>query len=237
MTSKSWAKRSSATTGWSSPSTSTIDGVGGELDLDVVGGDQCRGDLVAGAAGAAHVDDDAQRVARGHAGGADHVVAEHADAGDGVDGGDGQARGVQRALEQRLAVDGELAAGGVERAQQQRARAGRAHEAHGARQPFGVDAAVARDVQHRASGSASRRSCGSRSAWRRRRGPARWAARRDGSRSAGPRPGRRRARRRPRARPRPARPRRRRCRSRWARPRRRSSRRGRARAWRAARRA
>jgi hypothetical protein len=52
-------------------------------------------------------------------------------------------------VQQRLAVDGELAARGVEAGQQQRARRRRAHEPHGAGEAVGVQARVAPDVEHR----------------------------------------------------------------------------------------
>ena len=62
VSAKSWAKRSSGSTGWPRPEDEHERGVGGQLDVDVVGGAQFRGELVAGHARAAHVDDDPQRV-------------------------------------------------------------------------------------------------------------------------------------------------------------------------------
>ena len=60
--------------------------------------------------------------------------------------------GAQRAGEQRLAVHGHLAAGGVQRAHQQRGLRGRADEPDDAADRVDVDAAGRADVQHRRLG-------------------------------------------------------------------------------------
>ena len=85
--------------------------VGGQLDVDVVGGAQRRGDLVAGAAGAADVDHDPQRIPARDPGAADQLLADDRAARDRLDRLARPRRGGDRAVEQRLAVDGELAPG------------------------------------------------------------------------------------------------------------------------------
>ncbi len=129
--------------------------MGGQLDVDVVGRPQRGGDLVAGAAGAADVDHDPQRIPPGDARPADEALADDRHARHRVDRRARRASRRRSSLEQRLAVDGELAAGGVERGHQQRARAGRADEPHGAGDGVGVDQRAVADEQHRRLGEAA----------------------------------------------------------------------------------
>ena len=121
-----------------------------QLDVDVGAGAQRRGHLVAAAARAAHVDHDPQRVPGGDAGPPDELARRRPRSP--APRRSPRARAAAAASvprEQRLAVDRELAPRRVERGQQQRAGARRAHEPHRAATRAGVDAAARRDVQHR----------------------------------------------------------------------------------------
>ena len=123
-------------------------GVGGQLHVHVGAPAQCVGHLEPGAAGGPHVDDDPQRVARGHAGLAHQLVGHQAAAVDGRDRLAGPGGGGQRAAQQVLAMDRQLAPGGVQRGVEQRRGAGRGDQAHRPPQSLGVDPAPGRHVQH-----------------------------------------------------------------------------------------
>ena len=106
--------------------------VGGQLDIDVVGGTQLGRQFIAGAAGATHVDHDPQRVPAGDPGPADHRLADDRHAGDPVNRLAGPHRRVDRAVKQGLTVGGQLAPGGVKRREQQRVGTGGAHQPYAA---------------------------------------------------------------------------------------------------------
>ena len=187
--------------------------------LHVVGLAQRVGDLVAGAARAADVEHDPQRVPARDARAADELVADDRDARRSSRAWPASRGGRrERLVQQRLAVHRELAARGVQRghaaartATSSARAASRAPTAPASMRP------VRRDVQHRALGQRADDLVGAGEhrvgALAQRAG----AAGRGGSRSAGPTTGRRRAARPPRGRPRRAPRRRRPCRSRSAR--------------------
>jgi hypothetical protein len=95
-------------------------GLGGQLDVHVVGAAQRVGHLVARAPRLADVQRDAQRVPVGHAGTADQLGPDDVDPRRGAQlGPHAPARG-ERLVQERLAVDGELAARGVQGREQER---------------------------------------------------------------------------------------------------------------------
>ena len=121
-----------------------------QLEVDVVGAPQGVGDLVAGAAGAAHVEHHPQRVVAGHAHLADELRVDQLDPLDRLQLLARHLDRPQRLPQQLLAVQRELAARRVERRDQQRRGAGRAQQPQRAGDRADVDAAAAGDVQHRA---------------------------------------------------------------------------------------
>ena len=144
-------------------------------------------------------------------------LVEHVEAGDLADLLARPRERRQRLVEQLLAVDVDLPPGGVERAGEQAAGAGRLDQADAAVDDRVVDPAAAAEVEHRRLGEAADDLVGRGgdevgAGLERRR-----SAGRGGSGGARPRPRRRPAAPRASARPRPARRRRRRRRSRWGR--------------------
>ena len=98
-------------------------------------------------AGAADVDHQPQRVRAVDARAADQRLSDDGDAVDRVDPVARAGGGVKRACQQRLAVDGELPAGGVERCHQQARLRRRSHQPDRPRHVLGIDPPAGPDVQ------------------------------------------------------------------------------------------
>ena len=87
----------------------------GQLDVDVVGRAERRRDLVARGSRPADVHHDPERVPASDAGLANQALSHHLAPVHGIDSKASPFRGPDGPLEQRLAVDGQLAARRVER--------------------------------------------------------------------------------------------------------------------------
>ncbi len=126
--------------------------VRGQLHVHVRALAQLVGDLVAGAAGLADVDDDPQRVPRGDSRRPDQLLPDHPAARNRLDALAGAGGGVQRAVQEVLPVDRELAPRRVQRRVQERRGARGADQPQRAGDAAGVHAAAVGHVKHRRLG-------------------------------------------------------------------------------------
>ena len=118
-----------------------------QLGMDVVGAAQLVGDLIARAAGPAHVEDHPQRVIACHPHAADERRVDQRDAIDRPQLGTLHLDRLQRLVQQLLTMQDELTTSAVKREDQERGRARRAQQADGAAHRARVDAAAVADVE------------------------------------------------------------------------------------------